>query len=286
MHLSNKMHLWRVAKGLVAVSNNNQWASDDDAGDLLADIFSDTESAAEVEAQRIAAELDRKKQEEAMREQEAEQRRMMEAEAKLQEEAKRQQNMTERRTARLEAIKVEELKEKGEWIDPAIEEAKRKAEEDRRIQEEARRQAEAMVAQQAQHAPVPQAQPMHASAPVAEPPKSKTPLIILAAVLVAIFGAVGAIVAITSGGYTPDNNPYAKVTLEPTEDKDLVIVKASTPLPSAKPVATVAANTPNKKSRKSTRRKVRRKVKPKGKKRGKKPKKLDLGKGDLFGGGF
>lgn len=250
------------------MANNNRWASDDDAGDLLADIFSDTESAAEVEAKRIEAELERKKQEEAQRAQEEEQRRIREAEAKLQEEAQRQQNMTERRTARLEAIKVEEMKARGEWVDPAIEEAKRKAEEDRRIQEEARRQAEAMVAQQAQHAPVPQAQPVAAAAaPEAEPPKSKLPYIILAAVFVAILGAGGAIAALTTGGYTPDTNPYAKITLEPKEDKDLVIVKASKPIPSAKPAAVVASNDDGKSSKTRRKSRVRRKAKAPSKKK-------------------
>lgn len=279
-----------MTKGFVQVANNNRWASDDDAGDLLADIFSDTESAAEVEAKRIEAELERKKQEGAQRAQQEEQQRIREAEAKLQEEAQRQQNMTERRTARLEAIKVEEMKARGEWVDPAIEEAKRKAEEDRRIQEEARRQAEVMVAQQSQHAPVPQAQPVSA-APAAEPPKSKLPYIILAAVFVAILGAGGAIVALTSGGYTPDTNPYAKITLEPKEDKDLVIVKASKPIPSAKPAAVVASNEDNTRTKSRRKTSVRRKSKAAPSKRKKtkriKHRKLKLGNDkDLFGGGF
>ena len=36
---------------------SNKWASDDDAGDLLAGILDETESAARVEQQRLEAEM-------------------------------------------------------------------------------------------------------------------------------------------------------------------------------------------------------------------------------------
>lgn len=269
----------------------NQWASDDAADDLLADIFSDTATAAAMEEQRLEADIKRREQEEELKRQQEEQRRLQEAESKLKEEESRQQQLEQRRTARMEAIKVEDLKARGEWVDPAIEEAKKKAEEERRIREEATRQAEIMTAQKIaeQQARTPEPMPNPAAAqPVA--PKSKAPMIALAAVLIAVIGAGGVIAALTLGSYKIDQTAYAKVTLEPKEAKDLLAVKSFNPLPKEEPLAAVAPSDDDSSKKKSSGRRktksrpsAKTKTKPAGKKKGLK---LDLGGDSVFGGGF
>ena len=215
----------------------NQWASDEAADDLLADIFSDTATAAAMEEQRLEAEIKRREQQEEQRRHEEEQRRLQEAEAKLRDEQQRQNQLEQRRTARMEAIKVEDLKAKGEWVDPAIEEAKRKAEEERRIREEAARQAEILAEQRlaAQQARDAQA-PVVAPAQVAPAKSNRGAFIALGAAAVAVLGAGAVIAAMTLGAYQLDPAPYAKITLEPKPTKDMLTVKGFTPLPKEEPV--------------------------------------------------
>lgn len=240
----------------------NQWASDDAADDLLADIFSDTATAAAQEEQRLEAEIRRREQEDELRRQQEEQRKLQEANSKLRDEEQRQQQLEQRRTARMEAIKVEDLKARGEWVDPAIEEAKRKAEEERRIQQEAARQAEILAAERLAQVRTPESQAPQAAPAQAEPPKSKAPMFALAGVFVAVLIAGGVVAALTLGSYSVDQASYAKVALEPKEAKDLLAVKGFTPLPKEEPAA-VAQKDDDKPKKRSKPRKTRPKTKTK-----------------------
>ena len=98
------------------VKGRGNWASDEDASDLLAGILDETATAASAEQQRLADELHEREVAEKAELEAAEARKREQAEAKLSAEADRQAQLQEKRTARLEAIKVEELKAKGETV--------------------------------------------------------------------------------------------------------------------------------------------------------------------------
>ncbi len=229
-----------------AVSNQaktkQKWASDDDAGDLLAGILDDTETDAEQERARLDAQIQARAEQERQAREAEERKRLDEAEARLRAEQSRQNQMEQRRTARMEAIRVEDLKERGEWVDPAIDEAKRKAEAERaRLEAEAARARELEAQQQAMAIQLAAAQQQaQQQAQQAQAPRSKAPLFALAAVLIAVIGAGAVIAALTLGQYTPDTATYAKNTLAPKETRDLLILKAMVPLPKPEPVAEVA----------------------------------------------
>ena len=240
------------------------WASDEDAGDLLAGILDETATAASAEQQQMEAELaERQAAEKAEREAE-EARKRQQAEAKLSAEADRQAQLQEKRTARLEAIKVEELKASGDWIDPAI--AARKE------REEAARLA-ALQGKPPEKAAAPAPAPVAAAPAPAPPKKSSAPLIALAAVFVAVIGAVAVIFGMGVGQYTPDQTPYQKVAMAPVESDSLVKVGGFVPLPKA---ATAVASNDDSKS-KSKRRRTKKKTKKK-----KKGLTLELGGDSLF----
>ena len=249
------------------VKSGGNWASDEDAGDLLAGILDETATAASAEQQRLEQELaEREAAEKAEREAE-ETRKREEAEAKLSAEADRQAQLQEKRTARLEAIKVEELKAKGEWVDPA--------EIARKEREEAARQAALQgkpPEKAAELAPAPAAQAAPAPAPEK---KSNAPLIALAAVFAAVIGAVGVIFGMGVGQYSPDQTPYQKVAMAPVEADTLVKVGGFVPLPEAASAAVASNETSTK-----TKSKKRRKSRPK--KKRKKKMTLDLGGDSLF----
>ncbi|MBA2662924.1 MAG: hypothetical protein H0U74_11550 [Bradymonadaceae bacterium] len=219
------------------VSNQNygkkasvKWASDDDAGDLLAGILSDTESDATMEQQRIEAEMNAR-QEEARRIKESDERqRRAEAEARISAEMDRLQEVEKRRTQKIEALKIEDLKESGQWKPP---------EEAAEVKQAREAQAQMAAAQMAAlHAPQPQApaQQQMAQAPVAVEKKSNVlPLAILGAVLVLVVGAGGIAFALMTGGYKVDNTAYTKAVYSPKDNQILLVEKGFSPLPKEEP---------------------------------------------------
>lgn len=213
------------------MAKNQSWASDDDASDLLAGILNETEEEARAEQERIEAEL-RAREAEERRQKEAEEARLLaEANARITAEMDRQEGLEKRRTMRMEALRVEELKERGEWVDPAIKaaeaEAARKAEE-ARIAREAAQQAALLLAQQ-QQAAAAQAQPVVAATPA--PNKSNTPIYILAAVALLVLGLGGGLFALTQNSYEVDNKTYAKAVYQPKDPEIKLVTMGFTPLP-------------------------------------------------------
>ena len=84
------------------VKSNGKWASDDDAGSLLAGILDDTETAAQAEQARLEAAVKAKQEEEERMRLEEEDRKRREAEEKLRSEQSRQEQIKQRRTAKME----------------------------------------------------------------------------------------------------------------------------------------------------------------------------------------
>ena len=251
------------------VKGRSNWASDEDAGDLLAGILDETATAASAEQQRLADELREREAAEKAELEAAQARKREAAEAKLIAEADRQAQIQEKRTARIEAIKVEELKARGEWVDPA--------ETARKEREEAARQA-ALQGKRPEQAAEPVAAPVPVAAPAPAPPKkSNAPLIALAAVFVAVIGAVAVIFGMGVGQYSPDQTPYQKVAMAPVEADTLVKVGGFVPLPEAASSAVASNDTPTK-----SKSKKRRKSRSKKKKKKTGGLKLDLGGDALF----
>ena len=253
--------------------------------DLIVAAINDAKQKGETAAQEEQAQLEaavRAKQEEEERQRAfEEERKRREAEEKLRSEQSRQEQIKQRRTAQMEALRVEELKERGEWVDPAIEEAKRQEELARQAEESEKAQMQQQMAQMQQQMTQmkqqTEAQPVQ---PVEQPKKSKAPMIALAAVLVAVIGAGAVLGLLMTQQYQPDATNYPKVSLEAKEAKNVVTTAAFTPLPKEEEekVEVAEAKPAAKKSRRGSRRKSSSKSK-------KKKLKLDLGDDDLFGGG-
>lgn len=267
------------------VKSSGKWASDDDAGDLLAGILDDTETAAQAEQARLEAAMRQKKEEQARLQQAEEDRKRHEAEERLRSEQNRQHEIKQRRTAKMEALRVEDLKASGQWVDPAIAERERQEE----LERQAATSEKAVLQQQMQQmqqqmTQMAQTQTDHVTAmPAAAPQKkSKAPLIALAAVVVAVIGAAAVIGVMVTQQYQPDATNYPKVALEAVEAKDVVSTAAFTPLPKEEEKVEVAVAEPVKKTR--SKRKRKSSSKPKKSAPKKKGIKLDLGDDDLFGG--
>lgn len=265
------------------VKQSGKFASDEDASNLLADILNDTAMDAEAEQRRIEQELRAKEADEKRAREAEERKREEEAQARLNAEQSRQNQVQQRRTEKLQALKIEELKEKGEWVDPAIEEAKRRAEEERQRQAQLQAAIQQQVAQQqaAQQLAQQQAAALHAPTPEAK--RGKGPVLALVAVLALVLVAGGVIAALTLGAYKPDTTSYPKLTLAPKENKDSLTTAQFAPLPAA----AVAVASPTSKTTKSTPRADRDTAKPDKKptKPTKKPTIFDIdGDDDIFGG--
>ena len=264
---------------------SNKWASDDDAGSLLAGILDETETAAQDEHLRLEEEMRARHEQQRLHKEELERQRAAEAEQRLHAEQHRQDELKQRRTARMEAIRIEDLKEKGEWIDPAVEEAKRAREAADREEAERARDQE-LQRQQMQLQMQQMAQPASPAAALVPPQKSsnKGALLALAAVLFLVVGAGAALAALMTQRYEPDPTDYVKTELKPIESKDIVTVVGSTPLPKPEPVVVAEVEEEPKTKRRT---KPRRSSSNKDKKKDKKPKKKNLfSDDDLFGGGF
>ncbi|MFU8804850.1 MAG: hypothetical protein ACNA8W_13630 [Bradymonadaceae bacterium] len=198
-----------------------KWASDDDAGDLLAGILSETEDDALLEQERIEAEIRAREAEEKRRKEEEELRKRAEADARISAEHERQEQVKKRRTQKIEALKIEELKESGQWKPPE----------------------EEIVPQPVQAAPVAQTAPVPVAAArpshyvdEPEPQKSNSKgLAILGVIIALIVVAAGAVVALAGGGYEPDTTPYTKAVYSPKDSQTLLVEMAFAPIPKAEP---------------------------------------------------
>ncbi len=221
---------------------NNKWASDDDASDLLAGILDETEDDAIAEQARLDAELQAKKEQERQALASAEESRKQEAANKLSAEMNRLEGVNQKRTEKLQAIEVEELKARGEWIDPEVE--RQKVEALRQQEAEAARIAAQQQAAVAAAAVVPTAGPIQPTA------KSKLPLIVLGlfAVLVIAGGVIGATMF---GGYSADNTSYAKAVFVPKTPEANLVEKSFTATPRKKKAAAVVDNSSKRSKSKS-----------------------------------
>ena len=267
-----------MSENYAKVKSTSKWASDDNAGSLLADILDETEDLAQREQQRLEEDLRAKRMEQERQTALEEERRRQEAEARISAEHDRQAQLKERRTQRMEALRIEELKDRGEWVEPAP-------------QAPAKEQPHAQVPL---HAPPPEAAPaplaLQAAAPPAQTSKA-LPLAILGLVAAMVLGAVGVIAFMLSQGYSPDTANYATVQLSPEASRAVVALQGFTPLPKEEPVAIVPPEPEEKKPRRSRIRRADRPEKSKGSKysnreakKGKREFILNLSDDDLFGG--
>ncbi len=196
------------------------WASDEDAGALLAGILDDTESTAKEEERKRQRELEAKERQRKEQEAAEEARKRAEAERLLREEEARAAQAKNRRTGLLEAIhgpSPEELERRRRE-----QEEQRKEEEMQRKLAEAERArvaAEQRAAQQAREAQIKEQQRLEAlanqaqAAPVAK--KSNIGLVIGAvAVVIALLGGGVAAFFIMNQEDPTANLAYAKTTLD------------------------------------------------------------------------
>ncbi len=203
---------------------NQKWASDDDAGDLLAGILDDTATEAEAEQERIAAEIKARQEEEQRKKEEEEAKKRAEAEARLSAEKERLQQVEKRRTQKLEALRIEDLKESGQWNPP----------EELSDEKDEKETPPAAAQRPPQAAAQPAPRPM-APAPEPIPQKSNTGLVIgLAALILAVVGAAVIAFVVLPDGYEVDNTTYAKTTYTPAQSEITVVELGFAPLPEKK----------------------------------------------------
>lgn len=272
------------------MANNESWASDDNADDLLAGILNDTEEEAADEQRRIEAEIQAKEEAKRLAEEEEAIRRKAEAEARVTAEMDRQGDLEKRRTLRMEALRVEDLKAKGEWVEPVDEaaEAAKAAEAERKKQQEQARQAELAAAQ---HAPSPEQQAAARAAQAQSAPqesKSNKLGIVLGLLVLVAIGLGGALFMMTQNSYEIDQTPYAKTVYQPQDQEVKLVTMGFTPLPKVekKVEKEPEKKTRRRRSRSSSRSRSRSKSKSKSKKENKSGLKLDLSGTDPFGAGF
>ena len=204
------------------------WASDEDAGDLLAGILDETQDRAQEEEAKIEADLRARQEEERRRQEEEEARRRREIEARLEAEAHRQEEIEERRTMRMQAIIASNR--------PA-EEVAAEAEAARRAQEE---EAEARVQAAAMHQPVPETVHQQRQAvgvsTAAAPRESNKVMLAMVGLLMVLVVALGAVaLTLLSGGYEPDATNYTKAQYLPTEPEVHLTQAATTLIPKEEP---------------------------------------------------
>ena len=214
---------------------NENWASDEDANDLLTGILDETEEDARSEEEQIEAELEAKRAERRRREKEEEERQRAEAEARITAEKERLESLEKRRTMRQEALRREELAEQGELdeesddhdggvkTDPA----------DPSQQDSQFREGQQVSRSVEQRQPVePEDVTVERPGPVSEGSGSSRSgaLLALAAVLALVIGAGLTAFVLAQDGYTPDQATYAKSVYEPKEPKNMQVSMGVTPL--------------------------------------------------------
>ncbi len=199
------------------------WASDDSAGDLLAGILDDTESAALAEKKRVQANLDAQKRDEERRKAEEEERKRREQDERIRAEQDRR-NKAERMRASLvrsiEGPSDEELEAKRK---AEVEEARR-IDMERRLAEaeRARNEAERKAAEATRESQMREEQRLQAIANAPEPVRKSG----FASVAMAVIGLgfiVVTIGAVGVGGFfywqstqAPQAQTYAKAALKAT----------------------------------------------------------------------
>jgi hypothetical protein len=209
--------------------NNDKWASDENANDLLAGILDETEQDARSEQERIEAELEARDQERRRKEQEERERKRAEAKARITAEEERLEGLEKRRTMRQEALRIEELKERGEYVEPEPEESGPIAEQEPAT---APRQVGAAARPTQHQEPLRETADIQTGPPTPTAPASsnKMPMLALAAVLALVAGAAITAFALTQGSYEPDSSTYTKSVYEPREPRDLQVSVGFTPI--------------------------------------------------------
>lgn len=263
-----------------------KWASDEDAGSLLAGILDDTETAAAKEEAALQDNIKAKRERELAEREIAEQRKAEATRQRLEGEAQRQKQLAERRTARMQAIEIEDLKANGQWVDPAEQQAADpnagRAEHQTPLPEEMQAQLEALQERMAEL----QNQPTHQEQlPVGEA-SGASPMVwfALAAAIIAVLGGSAVLGAMSLNAYSPDQTSYAKVTLQPKDERQLITqvgIEAIKPEP-----AVVAEPEKPKVRRPSKPRSTTTTTKPAKAEKPKRPKlELDLDTNSIFGEG-
>jgi hypothetical protein len=205
--------------------DDESWASDDDANDLLAGILDETEDDARSEQERIESELARKKRERERQEREELERKREEARARITAEEERLEGLAERKTMRQEALKVEELKEKGEYV-----------EEEPEAQEEDVAEDEQPESGSARDEPQPTPEPeMDMPGPADHAPSNadsgnSIAYVVLAAVTLLVVGAGITAYLLTQGSYEPSTATYAKAVYKPSSTTDRQVSVGFTPV--------------------------------------------------------
>ena len=262
-----------------------KWASDEDAGSLLAGILDDTETAAAKEEAALKENIDAKRERERTERELAEQRRAEATRQRLEGEAQRQKQLAERRTARMQAIQIEDLKANGQWVDPAEERAvdpnQGRAEHQTPLPEEMQAQLEALQERMAEL----QNQSTHPDqAPVGQTNEPRPMLwLALAAAIIAVLGGSAVLGAMSLNAYSPDQTSYAKVTLQPKDERQLI---TQVGIEAIKPEPAVVAEPEKPKAKRPYKPKSSRPAKTPKPEKPKKPKfDLDLDSSNIFGEG-
>lgn len=199
-----------------------RYASDDYAGDLLADILDSTEEDARREEaelhESISARVEAAKQEKL----EEQERKITERRAKLRTELERQATLARRRTLRMEALNAPEVEEEAPVLEqtPVLDEAAIR----RQIADEVRQELRAV---------------MQTPAPITvlTPQRSSNTGLLVAAAGVLMACGIGLTAFVASPGYSPDPTSYAKSVFAPTSHDAVALEMHAVPVPTDVAVA-------------------------------------------------
>lgn len=219
-----------------------KWASDEDAGSLLAGILDDTETAAAAEEAALQQNIEAKRAQEQAERERVEQLKAQAARQRIEGEAQRQEQIAKRRTERMKALQIEDLKANGQWVDPVESQShgveQSRPEHQTPLPEEMQAQLEALQErmQELQHKsqnPIP-------AEPVMEQPAGPMVWLVMAAAIIAVLGGSAVLGAMSLNAYSPDQTSYAKVTLQPRDERQLITqvgIEAIKPEPAAPKVS-------------------------------------------------
>lgn len=207
------------------MANQDDWASDDKAEDLLSGVLHETEDEAKEEIEQVEKELQQRREEEERRRREEEERRRAEAEARITAEEERLDELEQRRTERLQAIEREKMREQG-----IVPESERPDEDEE--SDEAQTSESAVDQPESEADGQPDEQQLGAEVDTDRQPdhldqagSSTGPWIAAAVVVLAVGAGVGGYFYMNRA-YEPDDTPYSKAVYEPTEPK-IHLVEAS-----------------------------------------------------------
>ena len=209
------------------------WASDEDANDLLAGILDETEEEARSEEQRLQDELEARAEAERREQEQEKARKRAEAKARITAEEERLEGLEKRRTMRQEALRIEEMKERGDYVEPKTTESEADEQLSGEPGEERRK---SRVKGSSTHLPEVAVEPVRPAADatqervVAAPRPSRAPLFGLVAVALLVAGAGIAAFALTTGQYEHDTSTYTKAVYKPVEARDMQVSVGFTPI--------------------------------------------------------